>query len=50
MLYIVSSKGEKVSGVVTITVAGKSSDVNVTKEGKMYIKSAVQKAVVKSVN
>ena len=50
MLYIVSSKGEKVSGVVTITVAGKSSDVNVTKEGKMYIKSAVQNAVVKSVN
>lgn len=50
MLYIVSSKGEKVSGVVTITVAGKSSDVNVTKDGKMYIKSAVQKAVVKSVN
>lgn len=50
MLYIVSSKGKKVSGVVTITVAGKSSDVNVTKEGKMYIKSAVQKAVVKSVN
>lgn len=50
MLYIVSSKGEKVSGVVTITVAGKSSDVSVTKEGKMYIKSAVQNAVVKSVN
>lgn len=49
-LYIVSSKGEKVSGVVTITVAGKSSDVSITKDGKMYIKSAVEKAVVKSVN
>ena len=49
-LYIVSSKGEKVSGVVTITVAGKSSDVSITKDGKMYIKSAVENAVVKSVN
>ena len=51
MLYIRSSEGNNVSGVVTITTtAGTSSDVEITSAGKMYIKSAVQNAVVKSVN
>jgi len=51
MLYIKSSEGQYVSGVVTITTsAGKTSDVNITSSGKMYIKSAVSNAVVKSVD
>lgn len=51
LLYIKSSEGTHVSGVVTITTsAGKTSDVNITASGKMYIKSAVSNAVVKSVN
>ena len=51
MLYIRSSEGKNVSGVVTITTtAGTSSDVEITSAGKMYIKSAVQNAIIKSVN
>ena len=51
MLYIKNSNGQYVSGVVTITTsAGKVSDVNITPEGKMYIRNAVANAVVKSIN
>ncbi len=49
-MHIKSSEGGYVAGTVTITTAaGKTSDVEVTAAGKMYVKSAIESAVVKSV-
>lgn len=50
IVYIRSSEGTNVSGIITITtIGGQSSDVEITNEGKMYIRSAIEKVEIKSV-